>query len=106
MDYEENIRFTKFTEQSKLIQSDVMTALRSLEGKYQFDVIFMDPPYNKELEKDALTFLSTSSMLKPDTKIIVEASVETNFDYVEELGFEIVKYKKYKTNAHVFLRRK
>ena len=35
-------------------------------------------------------------MLKPDTKIIVEASVETNFDYVEELGFEIVKYKKYK----------
>jgi 16S rRNA (guanine966-N2)-methyltransferase len=45
-------------------------------------------------------------MLKPDTKIIVEASVETNFDYVEELGFEIVKYKKYKTNAHVFLKRK
>jgi 16S rRNA (guanine966-N2)-methyltransferase len=44
--------------------------------------------------------------LKEDSIIIVEASVETNFDYVEEIGFEITKYKKYKTNAHVFLCRK
>ena len=66
----------------------------------------MDPPYNKELEKDVLQFLSTSSMIKPDTKIIVEASVETEFAYVEELGFEIIKYKKYKSNAHVFLMKK
>ena len=103
---EDNIKFTKFDQNARLIVSDVVSALYTMEGKYKFDIISMDPPYNKELEKDALTFLSTSSMLKPDTKIIVEASVETNFDYVEELGFEIVKYKKYKTNAHVFLRRK
>jgi 16S rRNA (guanine966-N2)-methyltransferase len=103
---EDNIKFTKFDQNARLIVSDVVSALYTMEGKYKFDIIFMDPPYNKELEKDALTFLATSSMLKPDTKIIVEASVETNFDYVEELGFEIVKYKKYKTNAHVFLRRK
>jgi 16S rRNA (guanine966-N2)-methyltransferase len=103
---EDNIKFTKFDQNARLIVSDVVSALYTMEGKYKFDIIFMDPPYNKELEKDALSFFATSSMLKPDTKIIVEASVETNFDYVEELGFEIVKYKKYKTNAHVFLRRK
>jgi 16S rRNA (guanine966-N2)-methyltransferase len=77
-----------------------------LEGKYKFDIIFMDPPYNKELEKNVLTYLKDSSLLKPDTIIIVEASAETDFDYLEELGFELTKYKKYKTNAHVFLKRK
>lgn len=103
---EDNINFTKFDKSARLIVSDVISALYTLEGKYKFDVIFMDPPYNKELEKDVLKYLSTSSLLKPDTKIIVEASTETSFDYVEEMGFELTKYKKYKTNAHVFLRRK
>lgn len=103
---EENIHFTKFDTQGRLINSDVISALYTLEGKYKFDIIFMDPPYNKELEKNVLTYLKDSSLLKPDSIIIVEASVETAFDYVEELGFEITKYKKYKTNAHVFLKRK
>lgn len=103
---EENINFTKFDKVSRLVVSDVVTALYTLEGKYKFDIVFMDPPYNKELEKAALEYLSTSSLLKEDGIIIVEASAETSFDYVEELGFEITKYKKYKTNAHVFLRKK
>ena len=103
---EDNINFTKFDKVSRLVVSDVVTALYTLEGKYKFDIVFMDPPYNKELEKGALEYLSTSSLLKEDSIIIVEASTETNFDYVEELGFEITKYKKYKTNVHVFLRKK
>ena len=88
-----------------IMEMDYLSALKSLRGE-KFDIIFMDPPYNKELEKEVLQFLSTSSLLKPDTKIIVEASTETSFDYVEEMGFEITKYKKYKTNVHVFLRKK
>ena len=96
-------RITKFDKNARLLVSDAVSALYTLEGKYKFDIVFMDPPYNKELEKGVLEYLSTSSLLKPDTMIIVEASVDTSFDYVEELGFEITKYKKYKTNVHVFL---
>lgn len=103
---EENINFTKFDKNARLLVSDAVSALYTLEGKYKFDIVFMDPPYNKELEKGVLEYLATSSLLKPDSIIIVEASVETNFDYVEELGYEITKYKKYKTNVHVFLKRK
>lgn len=103
---EENIAFTKFDKSARLLVSDVVSALYTLEGKYKFDIIFMDPPYNKGLEKEVLNFLSTSSLLKPDSIIIVEASTETSFEYLEEIGFEITKYKKYKTNVHVFLRRK
>lgn len=103
---EENIHFTKFDKQSRLLVSDAVTALYTLEGKYEFDIVFMDPPYNRELEKDVLKYLSTSSLLKEDSIVIVEASTATNFDYVEEMGFEITRYKKYKTNVHVFLKRK
>ena len=103
---EENIKFTKFDKSARLLVSDAVSALYTLEGKYKFDIIFMDPPYNKELEKGVLEYLSTSSLLKQDSVIIVEASTETSFDYVEDLGYEITKYKKYKTNVHMFLKRK
>ena len=36
----------------------------------------------------------------------VEASLHTDFSYAEDLGFEVIREKKYKTNKHVFLRRK
>ena len=49
--------------------------------------------------------LRNASYVTKDTLIVVEASLETTFDYVEEYGFEIVKNKKYKTNRHVFLRK-
>lgn len=102
---EENIRFTKFTEKTKLIQSDVLTALRSMERKYQFDVIFMDPPYNHFHEKAVLDYLKNSSLIHEDTLIVAEASLETNFDYLEEMGYNLIKHKCYKTNAHAFIRR-
>ena len=31
---------------------------------------------------------------------------DTDFSYTEDLGFEVIREKKYKTNKHVFLRRK
>jgi 16S rRNA (guanine966-N2)-methyltransferase len=103
---EENIQFTKFDTDCRLMVQDARSAIAMLEGRCTFDVVFMDPPYDQELEKEVLKVLATSSILKPETIIVVEASLQTSFDDVEELGFTVVRYKKYKTNAHVFLRRK
>ena len=103
---EDNIIFTKFDKVSKLLTTDVISGLHNLEGKYTFDIIFMDPPYNHELEEDVLRFLSKSDILKPDTKIIVEASLDTDFSYLDELGFNVLKFKKYKTNMHVFIQKR
>lgn len=102
---EDNIHFTKFDKETKLYSSDVLGALRSMEGKYQFDIIFMDPPYNQEIEKEVLRYLSESSLLKEDTLIIVEASLQTGFDYLEEFGLELTRLKTYKTNEHAFIRK-
>ena len=100
---EDNIAFTKFTKNSKLLTMDVIGGMMSLEGKYTFDLIFMDPPYRQGMEKEVLTYLSQSRIVKPDSRIIVEASLDTDFSYVNSIGFEIERIKKYKTNMHVFL---
>lgn len=101
----ENIRFTKSDKESLLLQMDVIAALRSMEGKYQFDIIFMDPPYDKELEREVLEYLKSSSLLKEDTLMITEASLQTDLSYVNELGFTILKEKCYKTNKHIFIQK-
>lgn len=102
----DNISFTKFDDQCTLMNMDVMSALHQLEGKAHFDVIFMDPPYGKQLEKEVLTYLSRSKMIDDGSLIVVEASLDTEFDYLEELGFFVDKLKVYKTNEHAFIRRK
>lgn len=100
----ENLLFTKFTEKSIIKKQDVYSAIAALEEK-EADIIFMDPPYDKEYEKRALEGLQNAGYVTDDTLIIVEASLTTKFDYVEELGFMVTKEKKYKTNKHVFIRR-
>lgn len=101
-----NITFTKFDSQCKVFSMDVISAMRSMEGKYQFDYIFMDPPYKMGMEKDVLTYLATSGLANKDTTIITEAVLDTEFDYLDELGLETVRKKEYKTNLHMFIKKK
>ena len=99
----ENFKYTRLDRKALTISSDVMTALYRLEGEKQFDFIFMDPPYNQELEKKVLEYLADSQLLSDEGVIIVEASKDTSFDYLAELGFALIKEKVYKTNKHVFI---
>ena len=101
----ENLAFTKLAEGGKLLNMDVLQALHSLEGKGAFDIIFMDPPYNKELERQVLEYLQDSTVADENTLIIVEADLETDFSYAEGLGYKQLRSKEYKTNKHVFLMR-
>ena len=82
---------------------DALQALRSLEGRQVFDCIFMDPPYEKGLERQVLEYLAESTLADEHTLIAAEADLHTDFSYVEEIGYEISRSKEYKTNKHVFL---
>lgn len=99
----DNLASTRLTEQSKLLNMDVLQALRTLEGDEAFDCIFMDPPYNKDLEHQVLEYLKDSSLADSHTLIITEADLNTDFSYVDELGYELYRSKEYKTNKHIFL---
>lgn len=99
----ENLKKTHLEDRAMTLQTDVLSGLKRLDGKKHFDYIFMDPPYNHEWEKKVLELLGAGDYLSRDGVIIIEASLETKMDYIEEFGFELVKEKIYKTNKHVFL---
>lgn len=102
----ENLSFTKLADSGKLLSMDVLQALRSLEGGESFDCIFMDPPYRQDLEQQVLAYLADSSLVDEHTLIIVEADLDTDFDYLDSMGFAQLRSKEYKTNKHVFITRK
>lgn len=102
----ENLAFTKLTKDSKVLCMDALQAIRALDKEPAFDCVFMDPPYGMELEKQVLAGLLGSSVIHKDTLLIVEADKKTDFSYVEDMGYELVRCKEYKTNKHIFLRKR
>ena len=84
----DNLEFTKLNENALVLDKSFEMAINLLYGKnYSFDVVFMDPPYDKGLEKNVLELLKKSVIINNDTIIIVDASLDTNFDYLDSFGY-------------------
>ena len=101
----QNLKFTHLEERSRIIGADAVRTVASMNGEEPFDVIFMDPPYRQELERRILEALAHVSAADEDTLIIVEASADTDFSYLEALGYEMKRDKRYGSNRHIFLRK-
>lgn len=100
----ENLNRTKLEDRAVVMNCDVLAGLKRLEGKHgAFDIIFMDPPYNHGYERQVLEYLAGSHMADNNTLIVVEASKETDFSWLEPMGYHLIKSKEYKTNKHVFV---
>ena len=100
----ENLQKTKLSEQATVYECDVIEAIRRLDAIGEpFDYIFMDPPYNNLHEKNVLEALKDTKLVDEYTTIIVEASLETDFSYLENMGYRLYKRKEYKTNVHMFI---
>ncbi len=100
---EQNLAFTKFKEYAIVLKQDAVAALSNINESH-VDVIFMDPPYDQDHEKRILQILHSKKYVDEDTLIIVEASLKTDFSYLDEYGYILQKEKKYKTNKHMFIR--
>lgn len=102
-----NLLITKLSDKAVICTTDVMLELKELNAKGEiFDIIFMDPPYNQMHEKEVLIFLEQSNLIDKDTIIIVEASSDTEFNYLGRSNLEIYKVKEYKTNKHIYIHKK
>lgn len=101
----DNLQFTRLQERARVIAQDAVKAVSDLRAEQRFDVIFMDPPYGHDLERRILEQLSDSGIAAEDTLIIVEASAQTEFSYLGDLGFRQVREKNYGSNRHVFIQR-
>lgn len=101
----ENLKFTRLSDRAALYNQDVFAALSLLKGEEPFDCVFMDPPYNQGFEKQVLETIKDEDYITEDTLIVVEASLGTDFDYLKEYGYSLIKEKRYKTNMHIFIKK-
>ena len=100
----DNLRFTRLEEDADVLQMNAADAAVRLAGRMVFDVVFMDPPYDQNLEKEVLQSFRHASCIDGDTLFVIEASLDTSFDWLEEYGYTLIKEKKYKTNKHAFIK--
>ena len=82
---EENIEKTKLRDRIELVKNDVYSTLKRLssEGK-KFDIIFMDPPYSKDLVKPCLVEIDKGTLLAEDGIIVIEHDIKD--EIVEQVG--------------------
>jgi len=99
----DNVKHTHFENESVILNKDAVTSVYHINEKH-VDLVFMDPPYGKDLERELLIALSCADFIDKETLFIIEEKMDANLEYVSELGYEITRIKEYKTNKHVFLK--
>ncbi|MBQ9314367.1 MAG: 16S rRNA (guanine(966)-N(2))-methyltransferase RsmD [Clostridia bacterium] len=77
----ENLEKAKYVDSSEVYNTDYKKALNKLNEE-MFDIIYVDPPYNKEMGIDAINVISEKNILKEDGIIVLET--DTN-EYVPEV---------------------
>jgi 16S rRNA (guanine966-N2)-methyltransferase len=88
---EDNLKKAKLFDQAALNNQDVYLYLKSCSQQY--DMIFMDPPYNKAMTAEAVQLIVENNLLKENGLIISEKSAEE--EAAEFNGLSIIKNKRY-----------
>lgn len=101
----DNLQFTHLATQATVLQTDAVSALYSIHEK-EADIIFMDPPYDCGHEERVLHALSALPLVTENTLVVIETSLKTDLSYLEDFGFFMEKEKVYKTNRHIFCKKK
>lgn len=101
---QKNLIFTKLQDRAIVLRQDACGAVGGIREE-NVDIIFLDPPYHSGLERSVLAMLAGTPYVTESTLMIVEASLDTDFSWLEEYGFYLEKDKRYKTNRHAFIRR-
>lgn len=102
---EYNIEHTHLGDDAEILPMDALSAVRNLScrGRY-FDLVFMDPPYEQNMELPVLEALDGSGIIDEDSLIIIETSLRTDETLFNNYNFSVVRVKRYKTNQHVFIK--
>ena len=86
-----NAQALKFEDKCSILNMSCMDYIKRADGK--FDVIFLDPPYNKGFIEPALNAIVENDLLSDDGVIMLESD-NTDF-YGEIKGLVIYRQRKY-----------
>ena len=98
-----NLAFTKLGPSAEVLQMDAAQALALLSAREPFDIVFLDPPYDREIEQVILPRLASSACITEDTLIVLETSLKSDLEWIRDSGLCLNREKRYKTNRHLFL---
>jgi len=102
----ENLNKTKLLDEAVLICSDINEAIdRFARQGITFDLIFMDPPYNKGFVLDTLEILSHTKILTPEGLIVVEYSLK-EMPPSEVGNLQLTSQKKYGSTGVAYFKRR
>ena len=102
---EANLAFTKLAEDALVMKKTAVSAIHELGiKKYRFDIVYMDPPYQGNLEEETLNALETAKVIDEDTLIVIEADKRNSLPFLGESHFSVIREKEYKNNKHYFLK--
>ncbi len=96
----QNIKNFSLMNSTKIIKGDFRTGCREVQGR-KFDVIFLDPPYNKNYVKKTIKLISEYNLLKESGIIVAEHCPEEEFEIPENLSK--IKEKLYGDTAVTFI---
>ena len=104
---EKNLTKTHLSKKAILLENDYIKALNFLNGKFQFDFIFLDPPYAGNMIKKAMEKILEFNLLKQEGTIIVETDEEEKvLKEIENMKVDVYDLRKYGRVKLIFLNRK
>ena len=99
---QDNIKRCHFEGQIQFINQDVFQTLPTLENKGPFDLILLDPPYNKDLIPPAIELISKHQLLAENGLICAETDKAENLENICN-SFELIDNRNYgTTRIHLY----
>jgi len=96
-----NAKKTKLIDKCSILRRDYSEYLKSAKGKEKFDIIFLDPPYAKDIPREVLKKLSRVDIVAEGGLIICEAENDNMNSDIH--GFTFVKKYNYgRTNIAIY----
>lgn len=96
----ENVKNLKFEDKCVCLNMDSYAALKDLANKKKvFDLIFIDPPYSKNMIPPAIEIIHEGSLLNKDGIIV------TKIDYLEKIydGYKNIKLVDFRKYGHTIV---
>ncbi len=91
----ENLAHTKLSDKAEVYNVDYASGIERMRREgYEFDIIIMDPPYNKKFIQEALKLLTKNDIILDDGIIIAEHSVLDDLPEAFE-GYKTIDSRKY-----------
>lgn len=101
----DNVKKTKLEDDAIIGNKDYAQFLKELKNaNVKFDIIFLDPPYELDISKDAVKLILEYKLLNTDGIIIIETDEkEREMKNLREMNVEIYDSRKYGRANLIFL---